>query len=107
VPWKAATLAAESAHTLGTQQALQEKRFSKGVQASSDGRWAEKTLGKGAERFGPGVADAQSDYEAGVAPYSAALNALTLPPRGPKGDPKNIERVRVVAAALRRVKTGS
>jgi hypothetical protein len=29
------------------------------------------------------------------------IESIQLPPRGPKGDPRNIERVRVIAQALR------
>lgn len=104
--WKQATMASEQAHRAGTEAALREKRFVKGVQASTDERWMTKTLGKGAARFAQGVADAQQDYETGVAPYTNALNSVVLPPRGPKGDPNNINRVIAVNKALRQVKTG-
>ena len=102
--WKASTLAAENAHRAGTEAALRNKSFAKGVQASSDEQWMTKAVGKGGARFAQGVADAQGDYAKGVAPYLNKLATLQLPPRGPKGDPNNIQRVIAVTKALRDVK---
>jgi len=102
--WKSSTLAAEAAHKAGTEQALRDKRFARGVGASSDEKWQQKALVKGGQRFSSGVAEAQGDYAKGVAPYLAKLSTLQLPPRGPKGDPSNINRVVAVTKALRDVK---
>lgn len=104
--WQKSTLAAEQNHTLGVQQAIANKSFAKGVSKSSDAVWQGAALGKGAERFAGGVQAAEGDYAKGVAPYTQALQALQLPARGPKGDPKNLERVRAVTTALRAVKMG-
>jgi hypothetical protein len=35
------------------------------------------------------------------------LTKVELPVRGPRGDPKNIERVRTIVQALRALKTGA
>ena len=104
--WHAATIAAAAAQAAGVQAAITAKSFERGVSAAGTSKWARKAAGIGATRFGPGVADAESDYQKGVAPYLAAISNLTLPPRGAKGDPKNLERVRVVAMTLRKLKTG-
>jgi hypothetical protein len=88
------------------EEAIREKRFEKGVAKAGDQKWQQKAATKGAERFGPGVNAAQADYEAAVAPYLQVIASTTLPPRGPKGDPKNFERVKVMAMALRAKKTG-
>lgn len=104
--WATATVASAPVHTTATQQALADGRFAKGVQAAGSSRWQSKALSKGAPRFGPGVADAESDYQKGVQPYLDVLNNVTLPPRGPKGDPKNIQRVIAVVTALRNKKLG-
>ena len=104
--WKASTMAAANNHTQAVQQAVAEKRFEKGVAASSSDRWARKTLSKGAARFAGGVQDAADDYGAGVAPYLEVIEKTQLPARGPKGDPKNFERVKVMANALRAKKLG-
>lgn len=104
--WQAATTAAAGAQKAGVEEALREKRFEKGVAKAGDQKWSQKAQTKGAERFGPGVASAQQDYEQAVAPYLQVIASTNLPPRGPKGDPKNFERVKVMAMALRNKKTG-
>src|SRR5260370_9394496 len=104
--WQEATVAESEAHKQAVIQAGQEGRFAKGVQKAGDAKWLKAASGKGAERFGPGAAAGQGDYEQGVAPYLQVIESTPLPPRGPKGDPKNIQRVAVLATALHKRKTG-
>jgi hypothetical protein len=106
VGWQQATVAAADVHKVATTKALNEGRFAKGVQKAGDGKWSAAAQGKGAERFGPGAAAGVQDYAAAVAPYLAVIESTQLPPRGPKGDPRNIDRVRVLAAALNKKKVG-
>jgi hypothetical protein len=106
VDWAAATTAAADNQAKAIQQAIAEKRFQKGVQAAGTGKWASKAVSKGAARFAPGVAEAAGDYEKAVAPYLSVIESTQLPPRGPKGDPANIQRVAVLAAALNKKKRG-
>jgi hypothetical protein len=87
--------------------ALARDAFAKGVARAGDAKWSQAAQGKGAERFGPGAAAGVNDYQQGVQKYTQVIESTQLPPRGPKGDPRNIERVRVLAAALRKAKTGS
>jgi len=98
-----ATIAAEGAYEQGVQEAMAENRFSRGVEANK-GKWKRKSKDIGPGRFAAGVAAAAQDYQQGFAPYADVIAGLTLPPRGPKGAPQNLERVRVVADALRRKK---
>src|SRR5436853_1692444 len=99
--WQAQTIAAAPIQAQAVQQAIADKRFEKGVARAGDARWQAKSTSKGAARFGPGVQDAEADYARGVQPYLDVIANITLPPRGPKGDPKNIQRVAVLAKALR------
>lgn len=103
--WDDAARAAEPAWTQGVTQAAQEKRYGRGVQKVGSEKWRRKALAVGVSRFGEGVRVAGPDYEAGFAPYRAVIERVTLPPRGPKGDPKNIERVAAIARALYEAKT--
>jgi hypothetical protein len=99
--WQQATTEAEKAHTAGVQTAIQNRSFAKGVAKAGDAKWSQKTLAKGPQRFAQGVQEGEGDYQSAVAPYLQIIENTQLPPRGPKGDPANIERVRVMAAALR------
>jgi len=98
--WANNTAAAESSFEAGIQNAIQQKRFGKGVKNAGTAKWQSKTLEKGTQRWGPGVSVAQSDYENGFAPYRDEIERTSLPPRYPKGDPRNIERVSKLAKAL-------
>lgn len=104
--WATATIAAAPAQHAAVQQAITDNRFAKGVQAAGSAKWQSKAAGKGADRFAGGVADAQADYARAVQPYLEVAANTVLPPRGPKGDPKNFERVRVMATAFRNKKLG-
>lgn len=104
--WAASSVAAEGRYQDGVTAAIQQKRYGKGVAKVGDEGWQKKTLAKGPTRFAEGVALSAQDYQAGIAPYLDVIRATTLPPRFAKGDPRNIERVRVLAAALRKKKTG-
>ena len=99
-------MAAEANHTAGVQAAITNKSFSKGVAATADDKWASKALSKGSVRFGPGAQDAQQDYAKGFEPYKQVIENTVLPPRGPKGDPKNYQRTIAMGTALRNRKLG-
>lgn len=99
--WADATSGSSATYAAGVQQAISNGSFQKGVQAAGDEKWSRKAQTVGASRFGPGITAAKADYAKGVQPYLDTLSNITLPPRGPKGDPGNIQRVAAVASALR------
>lgn len=98
--WKGATVAANANWKAGIQAASSADRFKKGVEKAGTQKWQEKTLEKGTQRWGPGVQGAADDYAAGFEPYRQVISGLTLPPRYPAGDPRNIQRVSAIATAL-------
>lgn len=105
-PWAAAAKAGEERYKAGVQEAIARGAFGKGVTAAGDQKWQSKALAKGPTRFAEGVAISAPDYQTAIAPYLDVIAATTLPPRFAKGDPRNVERVRVLAIALRKRKTG-
>jgi len=107
VPWAQATAAAAANQAAGVQAAIQRKAFEKGVAKAGDEKWRRKAEGIGSSRFSQGVQAGASDYATGVAPYLQTIESTTLPPRGPKGDPRNIQRVAAIADALRKKKLAS
>lgn len=102
--WAAETKAAEDNFEQGIIDAIADKRFGKGVARTGTAGWQEAALSKGPARFSAGVQGAEGKYEAGFAPYRTAIENLTLPPRGPKGSAQNIERVKIIADTLHKVK---
>jgi len=102
--WAASTIAAEGAYKEGVTKAAAEGRFGKGVTKAGTGTWQQKALAVGPARFSQGVMVAKPAFEKGFAPFRDAIEKTTLPPRFAKGDPRNIERVKVMAAALNAAK---
>jgi hypothetical protein len=103
-PWAAATTAAAANQAAGVQKAISEKRFEKGVAKAGDSKWQSGAIEKGSARFAQGVQAGQSEYEKNVQPFLQTIESTTLPPRYPKGDPRNILRVTAIADALRKKK---
>jgi len=103
-PWAEATLAAAKNQADGIQEAIREKRFEKGVTKAGNSTWLQGAISKGVNRFGEGVQLAQEKYATNFAPYAQVIESTTLPPRYPKGDPRNVERVKAIAMALRNKK---
>lgn len=98
--WQKNTEAAHEAWKSGVQDAIAKGRFPKGVNKAGNSKWQSKSIAKGPSRFREGVSIAGPDYEKGFAPFRDVIERTTLPPRFAKGDPRNIQRVAVMAAAL-------
>lgn len=106
VDWETPTAAAEPAYDAGVSAAIGRKAFGTGVKEAGTTKWRAKTRAKGVKRWPDGVRVAKPDYEKGFGPYREVIAGLTLPPRGPKGDPANVERVRVITEALHAKRIG-
>ena len=102
--WSAAAQASESAYNDGVQDAISRGAYGKGVGEAGDGKWKNRAVELGPSRYSAGVRVAQPDYQKGFAPFHSVISSTTLPPRGPKGSPENIERVRAIASALHNAK---
>lgn len=98
--WGKNTAAANDAYKAGIQAAVSKDLFIKGVNKAGTDKWKRKATELGPARFSQGVALGAPDYEKGFAPYRDVIEKTTLPPRFAKGDPRNIDRVRVMASAL-------
>lgn len=98
--WAKETAAANDAYKAGVTAAVAKDRFAKGVAKAGTEKWKRKATEVGPARFSQGVQVAQPDYEKGFAPYRETIEKTVLPPRFAKGDPRNVDRVRVMAAAL-------
>jgi len=104
--WAQATKEAEDNWATAVADAAANKRFGKGVQRAGSDKWLQGAQGLGASRFSQGVQASEDKYQAAVQPYLDVIEATTLPARYPKGDPRNIERVKAITTALRKKKTG-
>lgn len=98
--WARATGAAAGRYATGVQKAITEKSFDKGVAKAGTKKWQTNSLEKGPGRWAQGVSLSGDNYSRGFGPYATIIANTALPPRGPKGDPANINRVAVLAKAL-------
>jgi len=104
--WEKSTVAAKESHKSAMTAAAAADSFAKGVAKVGSTKWQDKAMKKGPGRFAEGVMVGGDDYEKGFAPYREEIEKTALPARFPRRDPRNIERVRVIAAALGKKKTG-
>ena len=98
--WEQATLAAAPNFGAAVRAGNIEARQSAGVRRAGAGKYSRKIRDVGAGRFGSGVSAAVQDYGTAVAPYLQTIAGVDLPPRRPRGDPGNYQRVNTVGSAL-------
>lgn len=98
--WATATEGAATTYAAGVQAAIGRNAFARGVANAGTAKWQRKALAVGPTRYTQGVQAAQGDYASKFAPYRDVLSNINLPPRAPKGDPSNINRVAAIASAL-------
>ena len=103
--WEANTGAAQGSWQAGVQQAAASGRFASGV-VGKGAKWQRKAVNVGAARYAPGVQAAGPDYQAGFGKFHDIIAGINLDPRGPRGDPRNINRVAALATALHQMRVG-
>ena len=104
--WADETAASEERYEAGLKSAMLRKAFGKGVRKAGTSFHKAKTILKGIPRWPEGVRGAEGDMRAGMENVVKVLEALDLPKRYETGDPRNIERVKVIQQALHKMKTG-
>jgi hypothetical protein len=103
--WESNAGGSEANWEQGTQAAIGDKRFAKGV-AGKAAKYQTNAVNLGSQRYAPGVANAKDAYSRGMAPVLSTLSGLTLPPKGPRRSPQNQARSNAVALALGAMKVG-
>lgn len=91
---------AQGAYEQGVQRAISNKSFGKGVARAGTEKWKKNAASKGPGRWAEGVAQAEDEYRSGMGEVLQVIESTSIPPRGPKGDPKNYDRSRVLGQAL-------
>jgi len=98
--WEAQTRAAKDNYHKSITASGIADRFAGGVARAGAAKYARKINDVAKDRFGPGIHAAVADYTERVTPFLETIAALTLPKRGPRGDPSNYNRVEAVGKAL-------
>ena len=104
--WAQSATAAKESHKAAMVAAGAADSYAKGVTKAGTARWQDRASRKGPGRFAEGVVIAAPDYGAGFAPYADVIKATALTPRFPRGDLRNLDRVKVMSQALRKKKMG-
>jgi len=104
--WETETKAAEDRYEEGIKAAIARKAFGKGVSRVGTTKQKAKTILKGIPRWPEGVRLAEPEMQKGMEGVVKVLEGITLPKRYATGDPRNIERVRVIQKALHDYKIG-
>lgn len=102
--WETETLDAEGRYEDGIREAIKNKSFSRGVREAGTEKQKANTIKKGVPIWPERVREAEDVMAEAMEPVVAAARAIKLPQRYPKGDPRNIERVKVVSVALHKLK---
>jgi acetaldehyde dehydrogenase (acetylating) len=98
--WEAATKASKENYHKAITAAGIADRFLGGVTRAGAAKYARKIAAVATDRFAPGIHAAVSDYTERVTPFLEVIAGLSLPKRGPRGDPANYNRVEAVGKAL-------
>ena len=98
--WSKETANANDAYKAGIQASLANDSFKKGVERAGDSAWQKGAIEKGPSRFAEGVSLAEDKYADGFEPYRKVIEGTSLPARGRRGDPKNMNRSTILAKAL-------
>lgn len=102
--WADGAAASEDAWRAGTQEAIAQGRFGRGVRNAGATKYQERAATLGPDRFASGVAVAAPEWGRQFGPFAAALAAHTPPPRGPRGSDQNAQRSVEVSRLMRRVR---
>ena len=103
--WAQAAVAAEANYKQAVVEAAGKGKFGKGVQKAGTPTWQRGAIEKGGPRWAPGIATGEGNFASGITAVLNTISSLSLPPRALKGDPRNLERVRLVADALHKKAT--
>ena len=99
-PWEESAVEGEANFAAVMPLVVSEARRQKGIERVGQQKYNTGVKEKGITRFTQSVAlpSSMSNYDKGFEPFADAIEAVDLPPKGPKG--QNLERVRVIQDAL-------
>jgi hypothetical protein len=104
--WAQAAGAAKESHKAAMTAAAASDSYAKGIAKAGTARWQDRATRKGPGRFAEGVIVGAPDYGTAFSPYADVIKATTLTPRFPRGDVRNLDRVKTISQALRKKKMG-
>ena len=104
--WATDAASAGQAYQSGVQAAISRNAFQNGVQKAGAQKYSSGVQTKGSTRYAGGITAGKSSFQSGMQGVIGVLQGLSLPPRGARGDPANLQRVAAIDQALRAYATG-
>lgn len=98
--WATETAKANDRYKDAVIKAANAGRFAAGVKKAGTSKWQERAVSVGPGRWSEGVSVAGPEFEKGFGPYHDVIAKTVLPNKYPKGDVRNIDRVKAIANAL-------
>jgi len=74
--------------------------FVRGIKRAGKERWEGMALKKGADRFVPGIELSEPYYRGQMTDILAEIERITIPARAPRGDIRNLDRVKKIFQGL-------
>jgi len=99
--WLEAAVGAKEVYRAGITAPEVPNLFVRGVKRAGVERWRDLALKKGADRFVPGVELSEPYYRGQITDILAVIEKIVLPKRAPRGDIRNLERVKGIFQGLR------
>ena len=102
--WATAAKSSEGTWKAAMSAAMAKGSWGKGIDRAGTEKWRTKALAVGASRYAPGVAAAVDEYNAKMSKVLNVISGVSLSARGPRGDPKNYDRVKQIGDSLHKAK---
>jgi len=99
-PWLEQTIKAKPTYKAAITAPQVPDLFIRGVKRAGKERWESMALKKGADRYVPGVELSEGYYRGQMTDILAEIERIVLPKRAPRGDIRNLERVKKIFEAL-------
>ena len=99
-PWLEQTLKARDTFKSAITAPDVPSLFERGVRRAGKERWEAMTLRKGADRYVPGIELSDPYYRSQMTDILGEIERITLPVRAPRGDIRNLDRVKNIFEKL-------
>lgn len=99
-PWEARATAAKETYKAAVTSPDVPELFVRGIKRAGTARWQDMALKKGADRYTPGVELSQDYYKSQMSEILGTIERITLPTRAPRGDVRNLDRVKKIFEEL-------
>ncbi len=99
-PWMERAIAAQPTYKAAVTAPDVPDLYVRGIKRAGKARWEDMALKKGKDRFAPGIELSDPYYRAQMSEILSTIEKITLDPRQPRGDIRNLDRVKKIFTEL-------